>query len=64
MHTVCLDKGICSLEEQDRALLEDLKDLSGFSPNLPPTPRQTQSTLYLQVHFFLFLYMSFGLLLL
>lgn len=58
---VCLDEGMCSLEEQDRAPLEDLKDLSAFSPK---NTHQTQITLYLQVNFFLFLYMSFGLLLL
>lgn len=32
VHTVCLGKVTGSLEGQDRALLEDIKDLSGFSP--------------------------------
>lgn len=36
VHTVCLGKVTCSLEGQDGALLEDIKDLSGFSKKKPP----------------------------
>ena len=58
--TVCLDKGMYSLEGQDRALVGDLKPLSGFCPKPPP-----QITLLkLQVISFPFLYVSRGLILL
>lgn len=43
IHAVCLGKGICSLGGQDRALLEDIKDLSGLSKKKTQTKPKSPS---------------------